>query len=136
MQEEEEAASTKISALNSMEVEEEETVYRSTPNGLLPTVGKYIKEFESFISWVGVKGQEKPVPRQGLVPSYDLATKAVRVIEDKLQKYLEEIQILMKDKTIKYGLRYEIEVHEDLLKGNKKPVHFDFTSKAGKYQRF
>jgi len=42
----------------------------------------------------------------------------------------------MKDKTIKYGLRYEIEIHEDLLKGNKKPKILDFTSKAGKYQRF
>lgn len=39
----------------------------------------------------------------------------------------------MKDKTIKYGLRYELEINEDLVKGNKKPKNFELTSKAGKY---
>ncbi|EAR96989.1 MutS domain III protein (macronuclear) [Tetrahymena thermophila SB210] len=118
-----------------MEIENKQSK-KSKSSGLLPPASKYIQEFQNYIVWQGPKGQEKPLPKKGLVNSYDLATEAVQNVEKKLQNYLVQIQQQMKDKTIKYGLRYELEINEDLVKGNKKPKNFDFTSKAGKYQRF
>lgn len=44
---------------------------------MLPLVGKYIKEFDNFIQWVGPKGAEKPVPKRGILQSYDAASDVV-----------------------------------------------------------
>lgn len=48
-----------------------------------------------------------------------------------LNDYLEEIKKQFKDKRIVYShakYKYELEIPEELVKGNKRPEGFEFTS--------
>ena len=52
--------------------------------------------------------------------------------EEKLDRYLNTIQKQFSDFNIKYSTKYELEIPEVLVSGNKKPVDFEFTSKINK----
>lgn len=40
---------------------------------------------------------------------------------------------MFSDNSIKYSPKYELEIHENHVKGNKKPSDFEFTSKTKQY---
>ena len=75
----------------------------------------------------------------GLDDNFDEANITVTKIKNKLDMYLDHIRELLNNKKINFShakYRYELEVPEDLVKGNKKPKDFEFTSQRKGYERF
>jgi DNA mismatch repair protein MSH6 len=64
--------------------------------------------------------------------SFDQTNQSVNDIKAELNSYLEEIKGMFKEKrSIGFchaKFRYEIEIPAELVKGNKKPADFEFTS--------
>eukprot|EP00347_Sterkiella_histriomuscorum_P016833 403351679 len=122
------------------------------PNGLIPSLGKLIEEFEYLIVWKKVSGSEKefiPEPHEGLSKQFDDTNAKVTKMKQQLDDYLKQIreQILkinegrFKKQIDQIGFthskfRYEIEVPLELVDGNKKPKEFELTSNKNGFQRF
>ena len=109
-------------------------------HGLFPDIEEELKEFESMIQWTESETNEQiPEPKSGIDPDFDKANSKVSLIKDKFYDYLVEIQKQFGDISIKYShakYRFELEIPEHLIRGNKKPLDYEFTSSRKGYQRF
>ena len=112
--------------------------------GLMPpNVEQVIEEFDQLIVWKrvagGVNAAEVPEPQRGIDAEFDEANDMVDKIKEELAEYLKEIVAQFKDRRISYSHaknRYELEIPEEHVKGNKKPKDFDFSSARAGFQRF
>lgn len=110
--------------------------------GLIPAAyEKELGQFQKLIVWKKVPGTDKevPEPQAGLDADFDSANERVSDVKEMLTQYLEEIRKEMKCRQINFShakFRYELEVPEELVSGNKKPKHFEFTSARKGFQRF
>ncbi|KRX06428.1 P-loop containing nucleoside triphosphate hydrolase [Pseudocohnilembus persalinus] len=103
--------------------------------GLLPNILEYINEFDNYIRWQ----KDVPHPVQGIIESYDISYQKIQEIEKQFDVYLKQIQKQFGDKNISYDhskFKYQLEIPEHLVKGNKKPQNFEFTSGKKGMQRF
>ena len=103
--------------------------------GLLPAnIVESIREFDKLIAWKKAKGinnLEIPEPQRGIDEEFDAANEAVDLIKAKLDAYLQTIVQKFKDRRIAFSHaknRYEIEVPEEHIKGNRKPPEFELCS--------
>lgn len=85
--------------------------------------------------------QEIPEPKTGFDKDFDAANDKVNEIKEHLDAYIKQIRDSMfkKDKRVQFShakFRYEIEVPLDYVKGNKKPMSFEFTSQRNGFERF
>jgi len=93
-----------------------------------------------MVSWQG-KEKSIPVPCRGIDDQYDAAEERVREVRDELNSCLDRIRARFgnKGKNIAFchsKFRYEVEVPEELVKGNNKPADFEYTSARKGFQRF
>ncbi len=80
-----------------------------------------------------------PEPRVGIDEDYDRANETVNEIKAELAEQLLAVQRKYNERRICFShakMRYEIEIPEDLVKGNKKPREFELTSTRKGYERF
>ena len=106
-----------------------------TEIGLLPDdTHVVIHEFEQLIKWKRVAGSnnaEVPEPQSGIDEEFDGANEAVNEAKAELQEFLVSIQKRYRDRRITFSHaknRYEIEIPEEHVKGNKKPHDFELVS--------
>jgi len=100
-----------------------------------------INQFDKLIIWKKVEGTdtEIPEPQKGIDKNFDSANETVNSIKADLNRYLEVIRTKMNNKRIGWShakYRYEIEIPVELVKGNKKPKDFEFTSQRKGFERF
>lgn len=101
--------------------------------GLLPEMANLIQAFERMIVWKKVDGTKDlvPEPTQGIDDEFDGANEEVNRIKALLQQYLYKIRDQLKDRRIEFShtkFRYELEIPEETVKGDRKPKNFEFTS--------
>ena len=113
-----------------------------TETGLLPEqIKESVGEFTQLISWKRVPGStaEVPEPQPGIDEDFDNANQEVMQVKEALNDYLKGIVARFKDRRIQFShakMRYELEIPEEHVKGNKKPKEFELTSQRAGYQRF
>ena len=117
--------------------------FSENSGGLLPAnILESIREFDKLIAWKKAKGinnLEIPEPQRGIDEEFDAANEAVDLIKAKLDAYLQTIVQKFKDRRIAFSHaknRYEIEVPEEHIKGNRKPPEFELCSTRQGFQRF
>ena len=99
----------------------------------------YIVELESMVVWKPCNEGEIPEPQPGLDESFDKANNLVTKIKAKLDCYLGEVRDSFNDERINWShakYRYELEIPIEIVEGDKKPEHFEFTSAKKDFQRF
>jgi len=125
--------------------------------GLVPDMEEAIKELDYLVVWkkvVGLKDtingeDEIPEPRRGIDEQFDEANDRVAAKKKEMVKYLESLKVLMRAKApskhaglvnqVKYAharYRYEIEVPNELVKGEAKLEDFVVTSQKTGFTRF
>ncbi|TNV85716.1 hypothetical protein FGO68_gene17605 [Halteria grandinella] len=132
-------------------VKEDNELDDDPSQGLLPFLDQAIEEFELLIVWKRVGGcdDQIPEPQKGLDIHFDQTNEKVNQIKGDLDRYLEQVKqeisranmgqhanLLKQVSYCHSKSRYEIEVPCELVAGNKKPKHFDFTSKRTGFERF
>jgi DNA mismatch repair protein MSH6 len=131
-----------INKIKQEEVTEDQNYFETLDDdrGLFPDLSEELVEFESMITWVATdKGNNIPQPKQGLDEIFDAASEQVKDIKANLYDYLLQVRRQFKDENIKFShakYRYELEIPEDLVKGDKKPQNYEFTSSIRGFQRF
>ena len=137
-----------IVSCNSLKIKENEEDREIKPdfesleneNGLFPDITEELKEFEAMIHWTTSETDEQiPEPKPGIDLDFDKANEKISQIKDKFYDYLIEVQKQFEDTSIKYShakYRYELEIPENIIKGNKKPINYEFTSSRKGFQRF
>lgn len=119
------------------------TTASESENGLLPdNIEEELQEFEKLIKWkrvAGMSNAEIPEPQPGIDEVFDSANEFVVQIKGELDDYLKSVQTNFKDKRICFSHaknRYEIEIPEHHVKGNKKPREFELVSTRQGFERF
>jgi len=106
--------------------------------GLFPDYRHIIEEFQSKIIWDD--DMKCLLPQRGIDAKYDVAEDKLKGYRKWLADYLKEIRKRFRgNRNINYShtkYRYELEVPEELVKGNRRPSDFEYTSKKAGYQRF
>lgn len=109
-------------------------------NGLFPDLVSELQEFEDFVTWKRIGNERIPEPKKGVDETFDQANAVVDDIKSKFSEILVEIRARFNnDPNITYShakYRYEIEIPEKYVKGNKKPAEFEYTSSRKGFQRF
>lgn len=110
--------------------------------GLLPRnyLGE-LEKFEKLIVWKKAEGAdvEIPEPQRGLDQNFDQANDGVNQVKQQLEDYIGTIRTQLKCKRISYShakFRYELEIPTEVVKGNRKPREFEFTSQRKGFERF
>ena len=83
--------------------------------------------------------QTIPQPKHGMDSQFDTAKARSNEIKEKLYDYLITVQRRFDNTSIRYchpKYRFELEIPESLVKGDKKPLEYEFTSSRIGYQRF
>ena len=108
--------------------------------GLFPDLISELEEFETMVSWKRVGNERIPEPTKGLDETFDSANEIVNAIKEKFTEILKETRSQFKnDPNINYShakFRYELEIPERYVKGNKKPDDYEYTSQRKGFQRF
>lgn len=115
-------------------------------NGLFPSCYMdEIKKNRALILWKKAhsstgKEIDVPEPTPGIDAEFDGANDKVDAIKKELDNYLIEIRRMFdRDRRINFShakYRYELEIPQEHVAGNKKPDHFEFTSQRKGYERF
>ena len=116
----------------------DENYEENSSNNSVPDIAPLLKIFNDYILWEG-PNQEKPVPKRGIQPEYDIAKDKLSAIEEELQEHMREIQKVFKSKDLIFANvkhRYEIEIPTNLLSMYKKPDDFEFSSKKAGKERY
>jgi DNA mismatch repair protein MSH6 len=105
--------------------------------GLFPANFKHeLAKFNDLIAWKtvqnGAKSDQIPEPRTGIDANFDEKNGAVNAIKDDLNRILLSVRRRFdNDRRVQFShakYRYELEIPAEHVKGNKKPVEFEFTS--------
>jgi len=108
--------------------------------GLFPDLNTELKEFEEMVCWKRIGNERIPEPAIGFDEGFDQANELVNEIKAKFDEILKDIKAQFNnDPNIKFSnakYRYEIEIPERYVKGNKKPADFEYTSQRKGFQRF
>jgi DNA mismatch repair protein MSH6 len=110
--------------------------------GLMPNgYEQELAQFDKLIIWKRVMGTDKeiPEPQAGLDVAFDEANAKVNQIKFQLNDFLEEVRKDLKCRQIAFShakFRFELEVPSELVKGNRKPAHLEFTSARKGFERF
>lgn len=112
------------------------TTKAETETGLLPEeISDAVATFDQLIKWKKVAGAsnqaEIPEPQPGIDQNFDYANEAVNQIKAELDTCLHEIIQRFKERRICFShakMRFEVEIPEEHVRGNKKPRDFEMTS--------
>jgi len=113
-------------------------VTQNSEGGLIPdNLKQAVEEFDGLIVWKTVNGTgenkiEVPEPRSGIDQEFDEANEVVNEIKEELEEFCVNLRKQYhNNRNISFShakQRYEIEIPEELVKGNKKPADFELCS--------